>query len=451
MRKFFIILFVFMLFPLFFLFFLIDLPARRIINNEMENIKEKGEPINLSEIFLEKRILNPELDEKIKDFLKKIEKQDKEIRKIICSFFTSDGYDRKVLKEIKKQNFIEKQQEFIECCKYIIDNFHLTNDEKSIKQYISLFAPLYIVSNIVRVRCIINATENNKNKVIDDIFLMAKITEFTNHPVNLFTFNYSCLIYENMARCINNILNVLSFDKNSLEIIEKNLPYFNSQIYKSTIFRERAIYNKYFEDLMEGKKGFSLDAPFFLFSDNAPYEDPTKKFISSPFGIYLKPIIRHNKGMYLYFFRKLIDVENLPLKDRKRYLEEIRKEIENLPKYDFLFIFSDLKDIARFYENFLIAKTHENLLFTSISIEKYRKKKGFLPEKIERIGLHKNRIIDPFADKMLNYKIEKEGYKIWSVGINRKEEGGMYLSYGEKRKKGYKKDDKDDIIWIIKK
>lgn len=90
-------------------------------------------------------------------------------------------------------------------------------------------------------------------------------------------------------------------------------------------------------------------------------------------------------------------------------------------------------------------------MFTSISIEKYRKEKGFLPEKIEKIKIPDNRMIDPYSDKMLNYKKEKGGYKIWSVGENGIDEGGVYLSCSEKRKMRYRLDEKDDIVWIIKK
>ncbi|MCM8806599.1 MAG: hypothetical protein NC926_01380 [Candidatus Omnitrophica bacterium] len=439
----------FFLFPLFLLFFLLDLPARKIIKEEMKKIKENRESLNLSEIISEKKGLN--LDKVIENFKKEVEKIEKQDKlEILSQLFTSEGYDIKVYRKIKKQKIIEDTNDIINSCEYIIENFSLSPDEKTIWQYTSLFSILFKISKILRARCVIKAIENEKNKVFDDIFLLNKIVKFSDQPINFSTLNLSCLIYLNTAKCINDILNILTLDKKSIDIIERNLPEFNGEIYKMTIFRERAIYNEYFTDLMKGKKGFISDYSF-LYSVDFNFEDPTKKFMKFPFDIYLKPIIRHNKAKFFYYLRKLLEIENLPLKERKIQLKKIEEEIKNLPKYDFLVFFLIPLTSTYTYNNFLTTKVYENLMFTSISIEKYRKEKGFLPEKIEKIKIPDNRMIDPYSDKMLNYKKEKGGYKIWSVGENGIDEGGVYLSCSEKRKMRYRLDEKDDIVWIIKK
>ena len=65
----------------------------------------------------------------------------------------------------------------------------------------------------------------------------------------------------------------------------------------------------------------------------------------------------------------------------------------------------------------------------AIAIERYRRTQGQLPDSLDNIvPTYIDSVpLDPFTGKKLLYNSDKEGYAVYSTGINRKDDGGMVI------------------------
>lgn len=65
----------------------------------------------------------------------------------------------------------------------------------------------------------------------------------------------------------------------------------------------------------------------------------------------------------------------------------------------------------------------------AIAVERYRRTQGQLPNSLDNvIGTYIDSVpLDPFTGKKLLYNFDKEGYAVYSAGINRKDDGGSVI------------------------
>jgi hypothetical protein len=430
---------------LYFLFLSIDLPARKICEIEIEKIRMKKEPLLIEE-FLPERNIDENLYRKVKDILNEFEKKwHKNYSSEIEKSFSEKGYDVKFLDELKKKKILQKYEKFIPDVKFILENYKPAGNRDCIIQYMKLFGFLSEISTIIRLKCGIDAIERNKEKLKEDFLLLFEISKFMEKPVYLNSFFTLLDEYHSNFKCVLSVYSILKQDKEILKIIEENLPDFNEEVFKFAIMGERVILYQTFKGFSEGKNGLLYFDPFLY-----EYPDPTENFLRFPLRIFLKPFIRNITGLYLHLLNMMIEIPEVSPENRKSFLKKIDEEINNLPKYHYLITGSIILK-TDFFIDVIKCKVYRNLLLTFSGIEKYKIHKNKFPNSLEEIfpEFCKNKPFDPFNEKMLNYKKEKDGYKIWSVGPNGIDEGGIKLTCAEKRKVGYKLNEKDDIFIYV--
>ncbi len=82
------------------------------------------------------------------------------------------------------------------------------------------------------------------------------------------------------------------------------------------------------------------------------------------------------------------------------------------------------------------AKARKLLLLAALDVIEYRRSKGTWPKSLADTG---GSYLDPFDVKPLRYKTEGQGFRVWSVGINGKDDGG-------KTREETRTDDHDEVI-----
>ena len=120
-----------------------------------------------------------------------------------------------------------------------------------------------------------------------------------------------------------------------------------------------------------------------------------------------------------------IEAAKLPGTQRITRFLEIEKEMQNL---SFLHIIIKMLAPAmnRIGELDLRVRSNLDLAQTALAIERYRLAKGDLPERLEQlVPQYLEKVpIDPYDDKPLRYKRTEPGYVLYSIGEDRKDNGG---------------------------
>ncbi|MEM7356116.1 MAG: hypothetical protein AAF657_35195, partial [Acidobacteriota bacterium] len=79
----------------------------------------------------------------------------------------------------------------------------------------------------------------------------------------------------------------------------------------------------------------------------------------------------------------------------------------------------------------------------ALALEAIRETEGAYPEDLGALG---QRFRDPFADAPYHYRKEGEGYRLWSVSGNRRDDGGQPDSGGP----GLAELDHGDLVWRVR-
>jgi len=86
-------------------------------------------------------------------------------------------------------------------------------------------------------------------------------------------------------------------------------------------------------------------------------------------------------------------------------------------------------------------QTRQRLSETAIALRLYRQEHERYPESLSALVTRylPSVTIDPFDGKALRYRREEKGFRLWSIGQNRKDDGGM---------EGLHRWTEDDIVWV---
>ena len=131
--------------------------------------------------------------------------------------------------------------------------------------------------------------------------------------------------------------------------------------------------------------------------------------------IAFKPRLVTDHAAYLNVMRKRVDLLRGPYRNRKevdQYLETSRWNI--LAQTDW----------PGGHDKWVYRREVADLRLTraGLALLQYKQAHGAFPETLEALGLEG--LIDPFTDEPLHYRPEDEGFVVYSVGEDRKDNGG---------------------------
>jgi hypothetical protein len=98
-------------------------------------------------------------------------------------------------------------------------------------------------------------------------------------------------------------------------------------------------------------------------------------------------------------------------------------------------------------------KVHVEATLTSIAILRYKQDTGSCPEKLQELvnaGYLKELPIDPFSDRPLVYRRTDDGFLLYSVGLNLKDDGGEVMKTEEGLARVWA-DEGDAVFWPVSK
>lgn len=124
-------------------------------------------------------------------------------------------------------------------------------------------------------------------------------------------------------------------------------------------------------------------------------------------------------------------------------------EIRKISKDNF-FLQSSANTIGRVCEILQRTKIHGKALITTIAILRYKADKGDFPETLQQLvsaGYLKELPMDPYSDGPLVYKRTNNDFKLYSLGVDLSDDGGIPSRWGEylEEKGG------DKVFWPVEK
>ncbi|MDD5455086.1 MAG: hypothetical protein PHW62_06290 [Candidatus Ratteibacteria bacterium] len=177
------------------------------------------------------------------------------------------------------------------------------------------------------------------------------------------------------------------------------------------------------ERVVWGMQGFKqiLEGKISL-GDTIGAENTSRTRMLSSLLLHLgKPILKKDFTCYLTVMSKIRDSSNIP------YYEYVKDKIlENIPKYCILTemlipaVDKTREQIARY-------QTYIDICRTGLALKLYKAKNGNYPGKLENLAPDfLNEIpVDPFSGKNLIYKKSANGFILYSLGPNMKDDGGI--------------------------
>ena len=141
-----------------------------------------------------------------------------------------------------------------------------------------------------------------------------------------------------------------------------------------------------------------------------------------------RPWFKMNQIYYLRTMAKAISISNKPYRQATNILDEYRKSI---PKYctSIRMLTESIK------EHFQHEACHDALIGAgeiAIELRLYKSRHGKYPDTVKELALNTTHELpfDPFTEQSYIYRKEKEGFIVYSVGANFKDDGGKYERHG---------------------
>ncbi len=182
-----------------------------------------------------------------------------------------------------------------------------------------------------------------------------------------------------------------------------------------------------YKEVMEGR--FS---PEKIFGETSLY-----------FSWICRPLFKKDMARYLRIMKEYIPLTTVPHYELKKTPEEFEREIANLPLYCFL-TRSLMPALYRGYAKRAQCEAKIGTSQLALALRLYKAKNGSYPDSLEKLkGENLNEIPkDPFTGQDYIYKKEGEGFVVYSVGKDLKDDDGIVAKWvkGEGEYKG-------DIPW----
>lgn len=101
--------------------------------------------------------------------------------------------------------------------------------------------------------------------------------------------------------------------------------------------------------------------------------------------------------------------------------------------------------LSKVFERSVQLHAIQRLAQTAVALRLYRLERGRYPDNLQAlVSKYLPKVpIDPFDGKPMRYQRLAKGFKVWSIGPNLKDEGGMEVMPRDLWKRG-------DIVWISK-
>jgi hypothetical protein len=127
---------------------------------------------------------------------------------------------------------------------------------------------------------------------------------------------------------------------------------------------------------------------------------------------------------YLRYFNEVVEITKLPTEQQQERLQELREPRENLPKL--LEALTRGGEWPRLAQTFHRNKAQLRCAAAAIAAERYRLVEGRWPESLDVLVPRYLAAVptDPFDGQPLRLKRSEDGLVIYSVGVDRKDDGG---------------------------
>ncbi len=236
---------------------------------------------------------------------------------------------------------------------------------------------------------------------------------FDRHPV------LSChLVRTACMTCnANDIPVILEFGHPSpkmLQELENILFEANQSIDMKRVWITERVFN------LESMKSMVSD-PSELYGNKQSYHNDLKWW---SYGFFSAPFVRTMALNFLKTNAELIDASNNDWPDILDVTKEIAQQGRGWPMFSDICIgFARVADIT----GRCLASTRSALV--AVMIERYRQLEGSLPDSLEELESASGKKLpkDPFTGNNLIYRKTSDGYKVYSVGDDKKDDGGELI------------------------
>ncbi len=190
--------------------------------------------------------------------------------------------------------------------------------------------------------------------------------------------------------------------------------------------RKLAVWKDLFEKSIRGERIFYLDIGMEFMGQGLPrWVIGEREFTERLFHWLIRPLMKRDIVRNLPKYSELQETVRLPYFRTREFWEKHHYELEHLPWYS---VISSLV-LPNIEATFLKVASLEAVGLatrTGLACRVYKEKKGSYPESLSDLvpGLIPAVPIDPFTGDPFVYRREGEGFIVYSLGSNRKDDGG---------------------------
>jgi hypothetical protein len=195
---------------------------------------------------------------------------------------------------------------------------------------------------------------------------------------------------------------------------------------------ERALTNEMYEWLRSETQ--KLRNPFSLWQTVVGEKSVDLMFLLSPRNWFAE-----NQLLMLEFYRQFILIAQKGVPYDRQQVRQLIAEFQRkcrkgwtvtLGKWEISWGRYPLAEVRDTYDPlFVLTQTHalQRVTMTALALRLYRKENGRYPENLQQLvpKYLPSVPIDPYDGKPLRYRKLQKGFKVWSVGENRKDDGGV--------------------------
>lgn len=261
------------------------------------------------------------------------------------------------------------------------------------------------------IKAIVEAKSGNMEKAFDTLLIGLKISNHLKDEPLLISQLVRIACDGILVECIEGISNSRSIPIEKSKLIMDELTvHKDNEPFVKCMDGERIIFGMWtFERILRGKPQDLKE----IIDMTSPSSVPL-----AVIGTFLvNPIFKKDFACYLTLITKAQD---------SLYYNKVKEGDELIPKYCIITnIF--LPAVGRVQENIVRHQAYIDICRTGLALKIYKAKNGNYPEKLESLAPEflEEVSVDPFSSEDLIYKKSANGFILYSVGPNMKDDGGI--------------------------